>query len=88
MTAQAGFPGLTYAIYTGLLAPARAPKPIIEQIAKATRALLISSDYQKMLLDIGFDATPESNSEHFRQALAADVALWTPIVKALDLRID
>jgi tripartite-type tricarboxylate transporter receptor subunit TctC len=72
----------------GLLAPARTPKPIIERIAKATRALLISLDFQKMLLDIGFNATPESNPEHFRRALAADVALWTPVVKALDLRID
>ena len=50
--------------------------------------LLINPDYQKMLIDIGFNATPESNPEQFRVALAADVALWTPIVKALDLRID
>jgi len=41
-----------------------------------------------MLLDIGFNATPESNPEDFRRALAADVALWTPVVKSLDLRID
>ena len=74
--------------YTGLLAPARTPKPIIEQIAKAARALLISPDYQKMLVDIGFEATPESDPEHFRRALAADVAFWTPVVKSLDLRID
>jgi tripartite-type tricarboxylate transporter receptor subunit TctC len=87
-TAQAGFPGLTYEASVGLLAPARTPKPIVEQIAKATRALLISLDFQKMLLDIGFNATPESNPEHFRRALAADVALWAPVVKSLDLRID
>jgi tripartite-type tricarboxylate transporter receptor subunit TctC len=52
-TAQAGFPGLTYGTYFGLLAPARTPKPIIEQIAKATRAVLISPDYQKMMVDFG-----------------------------------
>ena len=86
--AQAGFPGLTYEASVGLLAPVRTPKPIIEQIAKATRALLISLDFQKMLVDIGFNATPESNPEDFRRALAADVALWTPVVKSLDLRID
>jgi hypothetical protein len=51
-------------------------------------ALLISLDFQTMLLDIGFNATPESNPEDFRRALAADVALWTPVVKSLDLRID
>src|SRR6516225_2469086 len=86
--ARAGFPGLTYEASVGLLAPARTPKPIIEQIAKVSRALLISLDFQKMLLDIGFNATPESNPDHFRRALAADVALWAPVVKALDLRID
>jgi hypothetical protein len=48
-----------------LLAPARTPKPIIEQITKASRALLINPDYHKMLIDIGFNATPESNPEHF-----------------------
>ena len=86
--ARAGFPGLTYEASLGLLAPARTPKPIIEQIAKASRALLINPDYQKMLIDIGFNATPESNPEHFRRALAADVALWAPVVTSLDLRID
>ena len=86
--AQADFPGLTYESFYGLLAPARTSKPIIEQIAKATHALLVSPDYQKMLVDIGFDATPDSNPEQLRQALAADVAFWTPVVKALDLRID
>ena len=86
--AQAGFPGLTYEASLGLLAPARTPKPIIEQIAKATLALLINPDYQKMLIDIGFNATPESNPQDFRRALAADVALWAPVVTSLDLRID
>ena len=52
--AQAGFPKLTFEGVYGLLAPARTPNPIIEQIAKAARALLISPDYQKMLVNIGF----------------------------------
>ena len=86
--AQAGFPGLTHEASMGLLAPTQTPKPIIEQITKASRALLINPDYQKMLVDIGFDATPDSNPEYFRQALAADVALWAPVVKSLGLRID
>jgi tripartite-type tricarboxylate transporter receptor subunit TctC len=86
--AKAGFTGLTYEASAGLLAPARTPKPIIEQITKASRALLINPDYQKMLIDIGFNTTPESNPEDFRRALAADVALWQPVVKSLDLRID
>ena len=72
----------------GLLAPAGTPKPIVDRIAHETRALLANRDYQQMLLETGFEATPDSNPEEFRQALMADVALWAPVVKALGLKID
>jgi tripartite-type tricarboxylate transporter receptor subunit TctC len=70
------------------LAPAGTPKPIIERVAQATRALLSAPDYQQLMTDAGFEATPESSPEEFRAILAADVALWTPVVKALGLKID
>jgi tripartite-type tricarboxylate transporter receptor subunit TctC len=85
---QAGFPGITNQGSYGLLAPAGTPKYIIEQIAQATQKLLAMPDYQKMLIETGFEATPESNPDEFRQALAADVALWRPVVTALALKID
>jgi tripartite-type tricarboxylate transporter receptor subunit TctC len=85
---QAGFPGLTNQGSYGLLAPARTPKPIVERIEQATRNLLATRDYQQMLIEIGFEATPHSNPADFREALAADVALWAPVVKALGLKID
>jgi len=86
--AQAGFPGLTNVGSYGLLAPAGTPRSIIERIAQASRELLTGRDYQQMLIDIGFEATPDSNPEEFRQALAAAVEHWAPVVKALDLKID
>src|ERR1044072_1063925 len=87
-TAQAGFPGAANQSSYGLLAPAGTPKPIIEQVAQATRTLLSTPDYQQLMTDAGFEATPESSPEEFRAVLAADVALWTPVVKALGLKID
>jgi tripartite-type tricarboxylate transporter receptor subunit TctC len=71
-----------------LLAPGGTPKPIIERIAQATRELLSTRDYQQMLTETGFEPTPDSNPEQFRQTLVADVAYWRPIVTALALRID
>jgi hypothetical protein len=41
-----------------------------------------------MLIDAGMEAPLDSNPERFRQTLAADVALWTPVVKRLGLKID
>jgi hypothetical protein len=34
------------------------------------------------------EPTPNSGPEKFQRSLAADVALWTPVVKALGLKID
>ena len=86
--ARAGFPGMTNQGSYGLLAPAGTPKPIIEQVAQATHKLLATRDYQQMLIETGFEATPNSNPEEFRQALMSDAAHWKPVVTALDLKID
>jgi tripartite-type tricarboxylate transporter receptor subunit TctC len=72
----------------GLLAPAGTPGAIIERIAQATRAAVVEPSYQQLLIEAGIEPTPDSTPDKFRRSLAADVALWTPIVKALGLKID
>jgi tripartite-type tricarboxylate transporter receptor subunit TctC len=86
--AELGFPGMTVTGSIGLLAPAGTPPAIIEQIAQATRTAVAEPAFRQLLVEAGIDPTPDSNPEKFRRALAADVALWTPVVKALGLRID
>jgi tripartite-type tricarboxylate transporter receptor subunit TctC len=86
--AELGFPGMTVLGSIGLLAPAGTPTGIIEQIAQATRAAVAEPAYKQLLIDAGIEPTLDSNPEKFRLSLAADVALWTPVVKALALKID
>ena len=86
--AELGFPGMTVTGSIGLLAPAGTPIGIIEQIAQATRTAVAEPAFKQMLIDAGIEPTLDSNPEKFRQSLAADVALWTPVVKALGLKID
>ena len=86
--AELGFPGMTVTGSIGLLAPARTPMVIIEQIAKATHMAVAEPAFQKMLNEAGMEAALDSNPEKFRQSLAGDIALWTPVVKALGLKID
>jgi tripartite-type tricarboxylate transporter receptor subunit TctC len=86
--AELGFPGMTVTGSIGLLAPAGTPIEIIEQVAEATRTAVAEPAYKQMLIDAGIEPTLDSNPEKFRQSLAADVALWTPVVKALGLKID
>ena len=87
-TAEAGFGGLIAAMSLGLLAPARTPKAIIEQIAQASRAALSEPSYRQLLIDGAFEPVTDSDPERFRASLAADVELWAPVVASLGLKID
>jgi tripartite-type tricarboxylate transporter receptor subunit TctC len=88
IAAEAELPGLIVPATLGLLAPAGTPKPIIEQIAQATRTALAERAYQRALIESGFEPTIDSSPEKFRRSLADDVVLWAPVVKALGLKID
>jgi tripartite-type tricarboxylate transporter receptor subunit TctC len=87
-TAEQGFPGVTVMGSIGLLAPAGTPAEFIERIAQATRAIVAEPAFKQMLIEAGIEPTLDSNPEKFRRSLAADVALWAPVVKSLGLKID
>jgi tripartite-type tricarboxylate transporter receptor subunit TctC len=86
--AEQGFPGMIVRGSIGVLAPAGTPIGIIEQIAQTTSTVVAEPAFQRMLIDAGIEPTVDSDPEKFRRSLAADVALWTPIVKALGIKID
>jgi tripartite-type tricarboxylate transporter receptor subunit TctC len=86
--AQAGFPGVANESTYGLLAPAGTPAPIIDKIAGTTRALLSTPEYRQLTIEMGFEATPDSDPESFRKVLADAVKFWEPVVTRLGLRID
>jgi tripartite-type tricarboxylate transporter receptor subunit TctC len=86
--AELGFAGMTVTGSIGLLTPAGTSVAIIEQIAQATRTAIAEPAYKQMLIDAGIEPTFDSDPEKFRQSLAADVALWAPVVKSLALKID
>ncbi len=86
--AEAGLPGLTLTASLGLFAPSGTPAPVIEQIAQATRTALAEPAHQRSLIEGGFEPALDSNPEKFRKSLAADVALWAPVVKSLGLKLD
>jgi tripartite-type tricarboxylate transporter receptor subunit TctC len=71
-----------------LLVPTGTQSGIVDQIAEATRAALAEPGYRQMLIDAGMEPARDTSPEEFRRALAADIALWTPIVKALELKLD
>jgi tripartite-type tricarboxylate transporter receptor subunit TctC len=85
---QAGFPGVANEGAYGLLAPAGTPKHIVNKIASTTRTLLSTSEYGRLMIETGFEVTPNSDPESFREVLAAAVKFWEPLVTQLGLKID
>lgn len=86
--AEQELPRLTVTGTIGLLVPAGTPGGVIKQISDSTRMALAEPAYQKTFLDAGMEAASDTSPERFRNALAADIALWSPLVKALDLKLE
>ncbi|SNB60010.1 Tripartite-type tricarboxylate transporter, receptor component TctC [Rhodoplanes sp. JGI PP 4-B12] len=87
-TAAETLPAMISQQSIGLFAPAGTAKAIIKQIAAANHALLAQSDYQKMLVETGFEPDVDSSPEIFGQRIEAEIMKWTPIVQTLGIRID
>ncbi len=87
-TAVEVLPGMVSQQLIGLFAPAGTAKAIIDEVAKANRNLLAEPDYQKMLVETGFEPDVDSSPEIFRRRIEAEIAKWTPIVQELGIKID
>ena len=85
---EQGQPRLTVTGTIGILVPAGTSSGIIKQISDSTRTALAEPTYQKMLSDTGMEAAADTSPEALRHALAADIALWSPVVKALELKLE
>jgi tripartite-type tricarboxylate transporter receptor subunit TctC len=87
-TVEAGFPKMISQQSIGLFAPAGTPKSIIEQISRASRTAVADRAYQQMLIESGFEPDLDSTPEKFQRLIEEDIARWTPLVKALGLKLD
>jgi tripartite-type tricarboxylate transporter receptor subunit TctC len=85
---EAGLPNMISQNFVALFATAGMPKPIIEQIAQATRAALADSELQQMFHAAAFEPRPDSGPEHLRRFLDDEIARWSPIIKSINLKLD
>src|SRR6266702_8638746 len=85
---EAGVPGMVSQQSIGLFAPAGTPTAIIEQISQATRAALADATYRQMLIESGFEPDIDSTPDKFRRLIGEDIARWSPLVKAIGLKLD
>jgi tripartite-type tricarboxylate transporter receptor subunit TctC len=87
-TAVETLPGMVSEQLIGLFAPAGTSRAIIDQVAKANHDALADPGYQAMLVESGFEPDADSSPEKFGKRIEDEIAKWTPIVKALGIKID
>ena len=79
---EAGLPSMVAGNLNGLFAPAGVPKAIVDQIADATRKIVAEPEFQRTLIASGFDPVLDSGPEETRAFITAELARWTPVMKA------
>jgi len=84
---EAGVPGLVAQQALGLFAPAGTPQAILEQIADANRTAMADKPYRQSLIDAAVEPL-DWNAKRFNRFMTEEVARWTPLVRAIGIRLD
>jgi tripartite-type tricarboxylate transporter receptor subunit TctC len=85
--AEAGVPDVEIRLFTGFLAPAATPPAIVkrlqEEVARVVRLPEIRERLDQMAI------VPSGNTpEEFRRIIARDIAKWTAVAKAANIKAD
>lgn len=83
--AAAGLPGYEAVTFSGLFAPARAPKPIIEQLNTEIRNVLMKPEARERLSNSGVDVVAGTTRE-FADNIAKDMALLGKVIRSAGIR--
>jgi tripartite-type tricarboxylate transporter receptor subunit TctC len=83
--AEVGLPELEVQFWIGLFAPAGTPQPIVKKLESELKRIVGLPDMARRMTSM--QVTPAgSGSEEFARILAADIARWSAVAKAADIR--
>jgi tripartite-type tricarboxylate transporter receptor subunit TctC len=85
---EAGFPDLITLMFMGLFAPAGTPRPIIDQVAAATQAALMDKEFQKKLVQAGFEPMIDVGPEQTAKFVHDELVRWTPLLKTAGIKLN
>ena len=83
--AEAGMPGLLAMTWNGVLAPKGVPTPILDQLQRDITAVMNTPDMKDRMLLHAAEVTT-STREAFAKTIRDDLALWTKLIKAANLK--
>ena len=84
---QAGFPNLLSPFWLGVVAPAGTAPAIIDKLNAAFRESLAHAETRALLDKLGAEIKTGTPAE-FKKMLADELAKWTAVVKAANIKVD
>jgi len=85
--AEAGVPGYDAGTWTGVIAPAGVPRPIVDRLNAAINKAINSPTFRARYAQIG-DEPAGGSPEDFARTIAADSAKWADVVKRSGAKIE
>ena len=85
--AESGVPGYRVDSWTGLLAPASVPQPIIDRLNAEVVKAAKSSNYREQMSALGVEVV-SSTPEEFRAFILQEVAKWRQAIQVSGAKID
>jgi tripartite-type tricarboxylate transporter receptor subunit TctC len=85
--AESGLPGYEVSGWFGLMAPAKTPRPIIEQLHKAVAEIVREEGTRAKLLDLGAEPVGDT-PEEYAAVIKAEVGKWTKVVAATGVKVE
>ena len=89
-TVEAGLPEFQASAWNGLFAPKGTPKPILDRLVDALDKALDDETTRKRLLVLGSDIPDKAKRgrQPFLALVKSEIARWTPIIKAANVKIE
>ncbi len=84
---ESGLPGFDAVLHYGLLAPAGTPRPVIERLNTALRALVESAAVKLRIHAEGGDPLT-STPDEYAQDIDREATKWGALIKRLNLKVD
>ena len=81
--AESGVADLTLSAWVGLLAPAKTPRPVVEQLNRAVRTAM-DAEFKAKLGESGIEVAP-STPEELQRTISSDIKLHADLIKAAGL---
>jgi tripartite-type tricarboxylate transporter receptor subunit TctC len=85
--AESGLPDFAAVLNYGLLAPAGTPRAIVERLNKELRAMVATDEF-KASVSREAGVTLASSPEDYAAEIVREDALWGPLVRGLNIKVD